>query len=166
VKKRQLTPWFHEAARHLGLRYDDHDRRAPTYPGDGRVCIARLKKLEDVVHELAHFIDAIPARRCQPNFGLGTDPDGGPVRPYEGMLDKASGDLIETCTTFLTFMLLVDADLPWRRNPSLKHWSEAASPEEEDDLVARVTFCRHHFKVRGIDIWDPLAHFRAGDPNR
>ncbi len=166
VKKRELSPWFHQTARILGLSLDDQDRRSPTYPGDGRLCIRRLKKPEHVVHEYAHFIDAIQSRRAQPNYGLGTDPDGGPEVAYSDMLNDDVGAFIEQNTTFLTFLLMVEADLPWGRHPAWPHWCDVSTPEKAELSEQRVSWARYHYEHRGINIWDVTAHFRAGCPDR
>jgi len=172
VKKRDLAPWFHQTAALLGLELDDRDRHAPVYPGreEGRkrrrLCIARLKKPSHVVHEFAHFIDSIPSRREAPNYGLGTDPDGGPMTAYSDMLDEPSADLCELFTTFLTFALCVEAGVPWYRDAAGKRWCEPLDEEDAEDQRSRVELCMFHFAHRGIDVFDVLAHFRAGDPNR
>jgi len=187
LKKRDLSPWFHETAALLGLKLDDQDRRAPNYPGreEGRrrrrVCIARLKKPEHLAHEFAHFVSAVPRRRDAPNYGLGTDPDGGPETSYHNDLGletavlawqmsedlaKRIADELELLASFLTFPLLVDAGLPWRRSDAAKAWCDPATPELEEDQRARLERCIAHFSRRNISIYDPLAHFRAGDPNR
>ena len=166
MKKRELPLWFHSTARLLGLRFDDTDRRAATYPGDGRICIARLRKLSHVVHEIAHYVDSLPWRRHAPNYGLATDPDGGPTIPYAGELDKQTGDWCEVHATFLTILLLGEADLPWRRQATETRWCDPRSEEEAEEQEARIESVRYHYKARGIDIFDVLAHFRAGAPNR
>lgn len=166
MKIKHLSPWFHDTARLLKLRLDDKDRRSPVYPGDGRLCIARLKKPSHVVHEFAHFVGAYSFRRRAPNYGLGTDPDNGPKTTYSDELDQASADLCEELCTFLTFMLLAEADLPWRREAPTEQWCDPRTEAQAEDQQARIELATHYFKARGIDIYDPLAHFRAGDPDR
>lgn len=166
MKLRDLSTWFFSTAWLLGLRLDDKDRRSPTYPGDGRICIARLKQPAHVVHEFAHFVDAIPSRRRAPNYGLGQDPDRGPVTSYSDMLDLGSADLCEVMASFLTFPLLVEADLGWRHSAKRMGWCDPTSEMQEQTQRERIELCIFHFKARGIDVFDPLAHFRAGDPDR
>lgn len=166
MKKSDLSPWFHATARLLGLRLDDKDRRAPTYPGDGRLCIARLKKAAHVVHEFAHFVDAIPSRRSAPNYGLGQDPDGGPPVPYADMLDMYVAEHIEIFTAFLTFPLLVEAELPWLQKMRESRWCEPRNEAEEEDQRWRIEMCLSDPEVceHVVDV-DP-ARLEVEEPDR
>ena len=62
-----------------GGRAEFRDREAPTW--DGRCWhLWRIRSEMHVLHEVAHWL-ALPDCRHMPNYGLGKDPDGGPVTP-------------------------------------------------------------------------------------
>lgn len=45
------------------------------YRAGGRICVARHFRMDDMLHEAAHWLVATPERRLLTNFGLGPDPD-------------------------------------------------------------------------------------------
>ncbi len=68
-----------------------NDPRPPTYDGR-RWHLARLTSETDILHEVAHWIVAPASARERPNYGLGTDPDGGPKVLADALSYVPEGD--------------------------------------------------------------------------
>lgn len=79
MKLRDLRPYTRRAIELTHGRVDQvADRDVPTWDGK-TLHIGRLKQESHVLHEVGHWIVAPEWRRALPNYGLGKDPDGGPV---------------------------------------------------------------------------------------
>jgi hypothetical protein len=91
VKLKDISRYTLRAIALTHDRVDHANLVAPTWDGT-TLHIGRLKNEGHVLHEVAHWIVAPPARRSLPNYGLGRDPDGGPLTlPYPlASLDEMS----------------------------------------------------------------------------
>jgi hypothetical protein len=82
---REVRPIVRRAVELTGGRAEFKDRRAPVW--DGKVWhFARVRAEIHVIHEIAHWL-ALPQGRAFPNYGLGRDPDGGPLTGYEAITE-------------------------------------------------------------------------------
>jgi len=81
VKRARLSPFTLDAVTITGGRAEYSRVDVPTWDGS---CwhFARLHSEAHVLHEVAHWIVATEQERAAPNYGLGTDPDRGPLMAY------------------------------------------------------------------------------------
>lgn len=191
MKVKSLSPYTREAiARTLGS-VEGRNRSAPTW--DGSVLhIARLRVEWHVLHEVAHWICSKPEHRRLPNYGLGTDRDGGPKTQLfleddlkSGRADAVAKELyalVKTAPDLLLSILkeklsreeevaaLVSIVLtrlqggPWKMEIN-RVYKVHEWPERAEALAARFWDLLDEAASRGIDIEDPLRPF-AGRARR
>ncbi|HEY2512750.1 MAG TPA: hypothetical protein VGI39_17910 [Polyangiaceae bacterium] len=166
-------------------RVDESGKRsAPTFDGE-TLHIGRLKREDHVLHEIAHWLCAAPEHRALPNYGLGTDPDGGPETEYfliddirNGRIPQEAGQamrvLLETdreafldilkeklsreeeLASVVSIILMRLAGLNWR-----KEMARVFKPERTDEKhQARFWEFVGELARRGVDLADPIRPFR------
>lgn len=182
MKIRDLSPYTRDAIARTVVHVDDRNRHAPTF--DGRVLhIARIRQEGHVLHEIAHWICCHKTEhRALPNYGLGTDPDGGPETEIFHIADARAGRVEPSVMRTMAFLV---ADDPEAFRRLVAH---SLSYQEELAAVVSVILLRRaglpwakemrriFFKQgaddrfwgflkeltsRGVDLDDPLAPHRA-----
>jgi hypothetical protein len=139
VKLKDISRYTLRAIALTHDRVDHSNLVAPTWDGT-TLHIGRLKNEEHVLHEVAHWIVAPPARRTMPNYGLGRDPDGGPLTlPYPlATLEEASSLLTEVGLSTEGLPKLLIGGL---KSPAIEflHELSDARTEHEESLASIVT---------------------------
>jgi hypothetical protein len=164
-------------------RVEDKDRSSPTW--DGRVLhIARLRLDWHVLHEVGHWICAKPEHRVLPNYGLGTDPDGGPSTKLfveadlkAGRLDAIGRELLTLAKTRPDLLLdILKAKLSREEEVAalvsliLTHraggpWKQEMNRVYRVHEVNEVVYAARFWEIvedaaeRDIDLEDPLRPF-------
>lgn len=178
MKVRQLSTFTRDAIARTIVHVEDRNRTAPTF--DGRVLhIARIKREDHVLHEVAHWICSKAEHRELENYGLGTDPDGGPettifqitdlragrvsadvaewLREVSGnepekfrALIQASLSYQEELASVVSLILMRRSGLPWAKE--MRRVFGKATDERFWGFVVELT-------SRGVDLADPLSPF-------
>lgn len=177
MKVRQLSAFTRDAIARTLVHVEDRNRTAPTF--DGRVLhIARIKREDHVLHEVAHWLCSKTEHRALEN-GLGTDPDDGPHTTVFHVADMQAGrvepavveymrDLVvsdpekfraliegslsyqEELASVVSIILMRRAGLPWAKE--MRRVFGKATEERFWGFLVELT-------KRGVDLVDPLAPF-------
>lgn len=178
MKVRQLSAFTRDAIARTLVHVEDRNRTAPTF--DGRVLhIARIKREDHVLHEVAHWLCSKEEHRALENYGLGTDPDDGPQTNVFHVTDMEAGRVEPTVVEYMRDLVLHDpekfraviqaslsfqeeiasvvsiilmrrAGLPWAKE--MRRVFGKATEERFWGFVVELT-------KRGVDLVDPLAPF-------
>jgi hypothetical protein len=148
VKIAALSSFTRDAIARTHGPVDDRDERQPTWNGR-MLFIARLTEEAHVLHEVAHWIVAEKKERLAANYGLGTDPDGGPITGPWGPFTYTEHKEVEA--TLVTQHLLRLAGLPYGYGADTR-----VLPWFEGSDIDRAWLIVSDLLERGIAAADPL----------